>query len=667
MKYFVISVIFILTSISLQPPAQAQTLPPSHPTSLLPAIGPNPASSLSNVKVLESVPVLHEGRLKPLITYSRNMLLQFSGRTKYEKLSALQVMAKILFTPEVTGDYSLFIINNPEVIQAMGIVPDKHRRYSFRQLEKGFPKLEELSQKAGQVADDKRSLTQKEYLRIFGNLVEYVNLTRTFSFALPSPQFQLKLAETKSILGFDPTRNEFSFWDLMSQAENIAHVLEKVGDRPDSLRTPMEREIINISQAMYFNSQAMFTSPFRILPTPPSTLATAPTAPIMAGANTGSPGWQSPGELLGDPEQLQRFHNEITDWAEAARAYRLGQQGEFEKGLKDYLTSMDTRAYEQLSHTNFPVEIVYQKGEPFFWALVAYWLSLILIFIFFLMKKKWLYQSSLYILLLGYIIHLAGIVSRILIMHRPPVTSLYETFPFVAAVAILAALIMERLNRKSIGLFCSSLLGIILLSIANRYAAEGDTMHMLVAVLNSNFWLSTHVVTVTIGYSACLLAGAIGHVYLIAALLPARQGLDVQKNQLREISKMIYGTLCFGLLFSFIGTVLGGIWADQSWGRFWGWDPKENGALLIVIWCIILLHAKFWGKIRDRGLALGAVFGAIVVSLAWFGVNLLNVGLHSYGFTNGAATKLFSFIGGELIFMLGTGIALALIPTKAKQ
>jgi ABC-type transport system involved in cytochrome c biogenesis permease subunit len=190
-------------------------------------------------------------------------------------------------------------------------------------------------------------------------------------------------------------------------------------------------------------------------------------------------------------------------------------------------------------------------------------------------------------------------------------------------------------------------------------------MKMLVAVLNSNFWLSTHVVCVTIGYSACLLAGAIGHFWLIRALWPAavrpgETGDGGKAERLKEISKMVYGTLCFGLLFSFIGTVLGGIWADQSWGRFWGWDPKENGALLIVIWCVILLHARYWGYIRAFGMAQGAVFGAIVVSLAWFGVNLLNVGLHSYGFTTGAATKLFTYIGIELAFMIATAAGLKL-------
>ena len=244
-------------------------------------------------------------------------------------------------------------------------------------------------------------------------------------------------------------------------------------------------------------------------------------------------------------------------------------------------------------------------------------------------------------------LHVTAIVMRILIMRRPPVTSLFETFPFVAAISIVSALFLERRSREGIALLCASLLGVILLSIAGRYAADGDTLQMLVAVLNSNFWLSTHVICITTGYGACLLSGAIGHMRLIRTVFPAKSG-----DTLREIDRMVFGTLCFGLLFSFIGTVLGGIWADQSWGRFWGWDPKENGALLIVLWCAILLHAKHWGVVREKGLAVGTVLGAVIVSLAWLGVNLLNVGLHSYGFTNGAALKLFSYIGGELLFMI---------------
>jgi hypothetical protein len=101
---------------------------------------------------------------------------------------------------------------------------------------------------------------------------------------------------------------------------------------------------------------------------------------------------------------------------------------------------------------------------------------------------------------------------------------------------------------------------------------------------------------------------------------------------------MTYGTLCFATLLSFVGTVLGGIWADQSWGRFWGWDPKENGAVLIVIWNALALHARWAGLVKARGFAVLAVFGIAVTAWSWFGTNQLGIGLHAYGFNKELAT-----------------------------
>jgi cytochrome c biogenesis factor len=117
---------------------------------------------------------------------------------------------------------------------------------------------------------------------------------------------------------------------------------------------------------------------------------------------------------------------------------------------------------------------------------------------------------------------------------------------------------------------------------------------------------------------------------------------------------MVYGVVCFGLLFSIVGTILGGVWANESWGRFWGWDPKENGALMIVLWNIVMLHGRVGGYTRDFGLCMMAVFGNIVVAFSWWGVNLLGVGLHSYGFTAGIQKTLNSFYAVEAgIVMLG--------------
>ena len=127
----------------------------------------------------------------------------------------------------------------------------------------------------------------------------------------------------------------------------------------------------------------------------------------------------------------------------------------------------------------------------------------------------------------------------------------------------------------------------------------------------------------------------------------------------KALTRMVYGIVCFATLFSFVGTILGGIWADQSWGRFWGWDPKENGALLIVIWCAIVLHARWGGLIKERGLMAMAVFGNIITSISWFGVNMLGIGLHSYGFMDKAAFWLITFMVSQALIIL-----LALLPPR---
>jgi ABC-type transport system involved in cytochrome c biogenesis permease subunit len=180
-------------------------------------------------------------------------------------------------------------------------------------------------------------------------------------------------------------------------------------------------------------------------------------------------------------------------------------------------------------------------------------------------------------------------------------------------------------------------------------------MEMMRAVLDTNFWLATHVVTVTLGYASTFVAGFLAIIYILRGVFTTTLTAETAKS----LARMVYGIVCFATLFSFVGTVLGGIWADQSWGRFWGWDPKENGALLIVLWNATILHARWGGLVRERGLMNLAVFGNIVTSFSWFGVNMLGIGLHSYGFTDAAFKWLILFIGSQVFIIL-----LGLMPQK---
>jgi ABC-type transport system involved in cytochrome c biogenesis permease subunit len=249
------------------------------------------------------------------------------------------------------------------------------------------------------------------------------------------------------------------------------------------------------------------------------------------------------------------------------------------------------------------------------------------------------YWSAITVVAITLLLHTFGLIARVEISGYPPVTNLASSAIFIAWGIVLLALVFEYFYRNSIGVVAATIAGVASLLIAGGLAADGDTFKVLQAVLKTNFWLATHVVCVTLGYASTFLAGVLGVIYVIRSAFGS-----LSKDDSRELARMIYGVACFAILFSFVGTVLGGIWADQSWGRFWGWDPKENGAVLVVLSNALLLHARWGGIIKARGIAGFAIFGNIITGWSWFGTNMLGIGLHAYGFMEKAPTYLISFV-----------------------
>lgn len=293
------------------------------------------------------------------------------------------------------------------------------------------------------------------------------------------------------------------------------------------------------------------------------------------------------------------------------------------------------------------LEVVFNQLEPFYHSLGVYLVVFLLIFGSWLWQSPLLYRLASKGLWVGFIVHTLGILVRMYLQGRPPVTNLYTSAVFVGWVAVLIGLLLERIYKQGLGAMAASVMGFLTLIVAHHLSLQGDTLEMMQAVLDSNFWLSTHVVTVTIGYSATFLAGLLAHVYIFRGVFSRTLNAETKKM----LNTMVVGIICFALFFSFTGTVLGGIWADQSWGRFWGWDPKENGALLIVLWNAAILHARLGGIVKERGLMMMAVVGNIVTSFSWFGVNMLGVGLHSYGFMEQAFFWLMIFIFSQLLVL----------------
>jgi ABC-type transport system involved in cytochrome c biogenesis permease subunit len=301
-------------------------------------------------------------------------------------------------------------------------------------------------------------------------------------------------------------------------------------------------------------------------------------------------------------------------------------------------------------------ELVFNRFEPFHQATVLYIFAILLGSLSWLGWSRPLGRAAFWLTVLGFVIHSWAILARMQILGRPPVINLYSSAVFIGWCCVGVCLLMELVYRNCIPLVVGTVLGSVTAGVIAHYLSlDGDTLEMLQAVLDTNLWLATHVTTVTFGYGATLVAGFLGVGYVLFGVFTSL----LKKEQATTLSKMIYGVVCFATLLSFTGTVLGGIWADQSWGRFWGWDPKENGALLIVIWNALILHARWSGMIKQRGMALLAIGGNVVTAWSWFGTNLLGVGLHAYGFKSGTKNALIIFALGMLCV-----ICLGLIPQR---
>ncbi len=365
--------------------------------------------------------------------------------------------------------------------------------------------------------------------------------------------------------------------------------------------------------------------------------------------STGKGDWRNVGEGMmalhaGMPQPV------LEHYAALQKAYVAGDATAFAAACTKVLDAghrADAEAVGVAGH-----ELQFNRAQPFYNGMVLYVVALLLLFASWAYKPETLRPLAYVLLIAGLIVHTGGLVSRTIVQGRPPVTNLYSSAVFVGWGAALLGAVLERMYRNGFGAVVAAASGFVSLIVAHHLAADGDTMEMMRAVLDSNFWLATHVITITIGYSGTFVAGAIAAGWAIRR--HALRNPDPQAS--KSLASMTYGIQCFSLLFSFAGTVLGGIWADQSWGRFWGWDPKENGALLIVLWIAILMHARWGGYVRERGLMAMSIAGMAITAFSWFGVNMLGVGLHSYGFTDKAFSALAGFMG-LCVLLLGLCLA----------
>ena len=568
-----------------------------------------PRTAKDNVDLAKfgKIPVQVGGRVKPLDTVARNSLLIMHGKQELRldngrTLSAMQWLTDVLFNAPTADRYPVFIVQNDEVLGLFGWEQSQRKYFSFAEFAPFLEQIAEQGDQADKLEAVERSAFQSAILNLRNALMLYTRLKNS-----------LQMESTENFA------DELRFFIATVPAAAQAAHQHQQGEKFEDEKLNQVVELIQKYQKL-------------------SELAYILTVPPLDGSGD----WRSVGDSLLQSVATGEIHPIVRQYALVGDAYRAQDRAGFDEQVD--LAAKFFAEQQPTATKRASFEFLFNRLQPFSQSMAIYVLAFLLACSSWLGWSRALNRSAFYLLLLALAIHTFGLVSRMYLQERPPVTNLYSSAIFIGWGAVIVSLILERIYRDGIGAACAGAIGFVTLIIAHHLAGSGDTLEMLQAVLDTNIWLATHVVAITTGYSAMFLAGMLAIIYVVRGVFTR----SLTKQTADSLSRMTYGVVCFATLFSFVGTVLGGIWADQSWGRFWGWDPKENGAVLIVLWCAIILHARWGGFIRQRGLMMMAIFGNIVTSFSWFGVNMLGVGLHSYGFMQKAFPWLVGFIISQL-------------------
>ncbi len=559
-----------------------------------------------DIAAFVALPVQEGGRIKPADTVARTTLLVIANRTTVrdgdERLRAAEWFTEFALNPARAVERPVFRVEHPEVMGILGIPADERMYVSLAEILPHFDTLRSQWE----------SIPAESQLRT---------------------SYEAALAKLRDAIGlYDALSHAYTGPPVLGRADTGLRMLRRaLNDR--ATLDPESEEARTVENALslfagHFNRAARTT-----------VLATVPP---LEGADDPLAEWSNLGSVLLEATETGDLDPLAVTYAEMAAAFRADDTAEFNSRVADAANLLAARGHPPAGKIAF--EHFFNQLSPFTYAAVVYLLVFLAAAASWTVWPRVFANTAFWLMAAAFAVHTFGMFAHAYLMGRPPVTNLYTSAIFVGWGTVLLCLFLEKRFRNGLAAAAAAPVGFCTLIIAYHLSFTGDTVEVMRAVLDSNFWLATHVPTVTIGYSANFLAGSLAIVYLLRDRLFG--GLPAPSARL--IEGMVYGVICFALLFSFVGTVLGGIWADQSWGRFWGWDPKENGALMIVLWNALILHAR-WAKLAPpTGIMQLAIVGNIITAWSWFGTNMLGVGLHAYGFMDAAFFWLIAFVLSQL-------------------
>ena len=566
----------------------------------------------------ENIPIQDAGRIKPMDTYAEKTLLSIYERRslKDPKTQASDWLLESLIYLQSSYKKKIFKIKSKEIANTLRLEWRDPHYYSYSEISDGIEQNIEYFVRLYLMADEQKTAIEKQLSNLFSSILTFKSLTH--SLTCLDKKITIDSSVIAEALGVEKGSNiSYAFYIFNKDALNFfsEESLESIKAEADEI------------QKNKLMADPFHTNYLKLIPSKTT--------------------WLSPWELLGkEPLDITDSQKELMIILEL---YIEHYKQSNEDGMKTVANLYTTKISEnyQVNMDIIKRETSYNRSDAFFYSLALYIISFLLLGISSIFNRKLIKKIAFLSLIIGLGYHGYGLINRMIIMQRPPVATLYESIIFVGFIGALFSTIFERFRKDGIGILLATIVGSVLHFIALGYENDGETLGILMAVLNSNFWLATHVTTIAIGYGATAVASVMGHIYFIVRLLNTSS-----KKYLKELANNMITLNLVALFFMLFGTILGGIWADQSWGRFWGWDPKENAALLIVMWQVLIIHLRITGTIKSLEFALGMIISNIFLVFGWFGVNLLGEGLHSYGFTDSIATNIALFILFELWFAI---------------
>jgi cytochrome c-type biogenesis protein CcsB len=434
-----------------------------------------------------------------------------------------------------------------------------------------------------------------------------------------------------------------AFLDLLDQAQK-ARQSPKGADAV----TPLEKDAERLGDQLRLFQDCVNGQAQAIVPHP--SLAYGRWVPIQNIADSAGSGWTPvPGidrYYRGDDSRVQRAGADFAAWMDAWRHGGIDRFNQLTPQLVSDLAQLSPTVYPAANTLKF--EHDYMTFHPFRKAWIAYLLALLVLLLTVTWGRTGGYRLGWALVLAGLGLEIFGLACRVIISGRPPVTDMYETVIWVSFGAMLFAVILEAVYRQRYFLYAGLSASILALIVADSQPTILDaSINPLTAVLRNNMWLTIHVLTIVSSYAAFALTAALGHIALVLSL-----GGERRRAAFRDVQFFIYRAMQIGVLLLAAGTILGGVWANYSWGRFWDWDPKETWALITLLCYLALLHGRLAGWWSGFGLAVGSVVCFLSVLMSWYGVNfVLGKGLHSYGFGTGGFSYVACFAVLEVVFV----------------